>query len=70
MHPAPLPAIPSGDPKLVLAGKFNLYETPEGGVHLSLLVDGDEEARHFEIPAMLLKMAGGGQLNKLLGIGG
>jgi hypothetical protein len=45
-------------PEPLLKGRFNLYETPDGGFHLAYVPDGDgEEARHLEIPAFAVKMA-------------
>lgn len=45
-------------PTLLAAGKFSLYRTPKGAIHLALLVDGESEPKHVEIPAMALKMFG------------
>lgn len=44
------------EPELIAAGKFALYKTPKGGMHLSMLVEGETEPRHMEIPAMMVKM--------------
>jgi len=38
------------------SGKFALYQTPNGGMHLTLLVEGESEPRHVEIPKMMVKM--------------
>jgi hypothetical protein len=45
--------------KLLMNGKFSLYETPEGGLHVAYVPDGDQddEPKHLEIPAMVVKMA-------------
>lgn len=44
------------EPTPLAKGKFALYQTPKGGMHLSLHVDGENEPRHIEIPAMMLKL--------------
>lgn len=41
----------------ILKGRFNLYETPDGGFHIAYLPDEDTEIRHLEIPAMVIRMA-------------
>lgn len=46
----------TGEPKRIASGKFALYQTPKGGAHLTLAVDGEETPRHIEIPAMMVKM--------------
>lgn len=46
------------------SGKFALYKTPEGGMHMTLKLDGDEETRHFDVPSFVLKM-----LPKMPGLG-
>lgn len=54
-------------PEALAKGSFALYKTPKGGLHLALRVEGEDEVRHVEVPAFLLKGAGGGMLAKLLG---
>lgn len=44
-------------PEPFLKGRFNLYETPDGGYHLSYLPDGETETRHMEIPGKAVKFA-------------
>ncbi len=44
------------EPIKIISGKFTLYQTPKGGMHLSMHADGEEEPRHIEIPAMMVKM--------------
>lgn len=44
-------------PEPILKGRFNLYETPDGGFHIAYLADDDTETKHFEIPAMVIRMA-------------
>ncbi len=55
--------------KLLMNGKFSLYETPEGGLHIAYSPEGEEEeTKHLEIPAMVVKMArmsAEGKLNPL-----
>lgn len=43
-------------PTPLVQGKFALYETPKGGMHLSLQVDGEAEPRHVEIPPLMIRM--------------
>jgi hypothetical protein len=53
-------------PEPFLKGRFNLYETPEGGYHLAYIPDGETETKHMEIPAMAVKtarLAAEGKLN-------
>lgn len=44
------------EPVRLASGKFSLYQTPKGGVHLTLMVEGETEERHVELPAMVVKM--------------
>jgi len=44
------------EPQALVSGKFTLYQTPKGGMHLALQVEGETEPRHVEIPAMMVKM--------------
>jgi Mn-containing catalase len=44
------------EPIKVASGKFALWQTPKGGMHLTLQVEGEEEPRHVEIPSMMVKM--------------
>lgn len=64
--------IPAPDP--FLKGRFSLYHTPDGGIHVAAIFDGDEETKHTEIPAMVLKMAermgSGNPLSMLMNLGG
>lgn len=71
-----LPAVPDRGPESVapvpfLKGAFSLYTTPDGGYHLACRLDGEDEDRHFPVPAMLVKMAemrtGGGLLARFTG---
>lgn len=41
---------------MITSGKFALFATPSGGVHLTLKIEGEEEERHVEVPKMMLKM--------------
>jgi hypothetical protein len=40
-----------------LRGRFTLYDTPDGGMHIAYKPDGSETTEHFEIPGKVLKMA-------------
>lgn len=44
-------------PEPILKGRFNLYETPDGGFHIAYIADGETDTRHLEIPAMVIRMA-------------
>jgi len=44
-------------PEPILKGRFNLYETPDGGFHIAYVADDETETRHLEIPAMVVRMA-------------
>lgn len=44
-------------PEPTLMGRFNMWETPEGGFHIAYIADGDTETRHLEIPGMVVRMA-------------
>ncbi len=44
-------------PEPFLKGRFNIYETAEGGYHLAYLADGETETRHMEVPPMAVRMA-------------
>lgn len=44
------------EPTKVAAGKFAIYQTPKGGMHLTLQVDGEEEPRHMDFPPLMVKM--------------
>lgn len=52
-------------PNPVMNGRFALYETPDGGYHIAYQPDGDTEARHLEIPAIVIKMAKASAAGKL-----
>jgi len=42
----------------VMSGRFSLYETPDGGVHIAYKPDGDDaETRHVAIPGFIAKAA-------------
>lgn len=38
-------------------GKYSLYDTPDGGIHVAYSVEGSEEIQHIEVPGRLLQMA-------------
>lgn len=60
------PDIPSAEviePRI--RGRFNLYDTPDGSIHIAYVADGEEETKHFEIPAMLIKLAKAGAEGKM-----
>jgi hypothetical protein len=56
------------EPAHLFSGRFSLFETPGGGYHLAYTPDGDEEARHIEIPAAAvhaMKMAAEGGMTPM-----
>ena len=44
-------------PEPRMKGRFNLFDTPDGGLHISYLIDGTEEIQHINIPGQVLSMA-------------
>jgi hypothetical protein len=54
-------------PQKLAGGKFAVYQTPKGGVHVSLQLDGEDEPRHIDVPPMMLKMMGGNPLLSMFG---
>lgn len=40
----------------IVRGKFALFETPNGGYHLTLQLDNEAEPRHIEVPKMMVKL--------------
>jgi hypothetical protein len=46
-------------------GRFTLYETPDGGYHIAYVADGQDDTRHLEIPAFLVRMAKAGAEGRL-----
>jgi hypothetical protein len=59
------------NPEPMLKGRFAIYETPDGGLHLAYRADGEDEDRHVPIPALALKVmsakVGKANLNKFFG---
>jgi hypothetical protein len=47
---------PEAMPTLLLKGKFGIFETPEGGVHLVFNLDGQDGDKHMEFTPVMLKM--------------
>lgn len=45
------------DPVPFLMGRFSLFETPGGGMHLTWRPDGEEEDQHIDVPGWILKVA-------------
>jgi hypothetical protein len=41
----------------LISGRFSVYETQNGGAHIALQLDGEEDTRHMEFPRAILKMA-------------
>lgn len=40
-----------------MRGKFSIYETPDGGLHIAYVLAGDDETKHLALPAAMVKMA-------------
>lgn len=40
----------------LLKGRFAMYETPEGGYHIAYINDGQDDTRHIEIPAFIVRL--------------
>lgn len=49
-----------------MKGKFSLYETPGGGIHLSYWTEQHGEG-HRDFPGRLVKMMSTGRLSKMFG---
>jgi hypothetical protein len=58
----PVPAIA---PEPVMKGRFNLWETADGGYRIGYIPDGDSEAKYFDIPGIAVRMAKMGVEGKL-----
>jgi hypothetical protein len=63
-------------PEPRLKGRFNVYETPDGGLHIAYqpdpVDDQEQEIQHIEIPAKVIKLAqmiNGGKMNPLAAMG-
>jgi hypothetical protein len=44
-------------PEPRIKGRFNLFDTPDGGLHIAYQRDDSEETEHLELPGKLLKLA-------------
>ena len=44
-------------PEPAIKGRFNLWEMPDGGFHIAYIPDGDTDAKHLEIPGIVIRMA-------------
>lgn len=40
-----------------MKGKFAIFETPQGGLHIAYRLDGTEEDKHIDLPPAMIKMA-------------
>jgi hypothetical protein len=38
-------------------GRYNLFDTPDGGIHISYTIDGTDKTEHIDVPGRFLKMA-------------
>lgn len=55
----------NGGPKLVHKGRYTLYETPTGGLHLVYLRDDKTETDHMEIPGAFVALFNAAAAGKL-----
>ena len=44
-------------PEPILKGRFNMWETPDGGFHIAYVADGTDETQHIEVPGMAVNVA-------------
>jgi hypothetical protein len=44
-------------PEPVMKGRFNLYETPDGGYHIAYQKDGEENIEHIDVPGFVINGA-------------
>lgn len=47
----------AAQPQALARGRFALYETPDGGMHISVRLDQEDEDRHVNIPRRMVKLA-------------
>lgn len=47
--------IQAAAPQALIKGKFGIFETPEGGVHLVFQIEGQEGDKHMEFSPVMLK---------------
>ena len=40
----------------LIKGRFSIYETGDGGIHLAFRLDGDSEDRHAELNRAMVRM--------------
>jgi hypothetical protein len=55
-----------------MKGRFNLYDTADGGLHISYQEDDREEIQHIDVPGQVLamaKMLESGSMNPLQALG-
>jgi hypothetical protein len=38
-------------------GRYNMFDTPDGGLHIAYTVDGEDVTQHIEVPGRILQMA-------------
>jgi hypothetical protein len=42
-------------PELLVKGQFGIFETPDGGIHLTVKMEGSEDVKHMEFSPMMLR---------------
>ena len=58
-----IPIIPEGDilptpvPVILHEGRYRLYRTPLGGLHIVYLPDGADNEEHIDMPAGMLRLS-------------
>jgi hypothetical protein len=40
-----------------MKGRFSVYDTPDGGIHIVYQEDDSEESKHLEVPGHIFRMA-------------
>ena len=62
----------SAEPGLMTRGRFSIYKTEDGGLHIAYQLDGQAEDGHLPVPGGIVRMAlaamtGKGPMAMLLG---
>ena len=55
----------TADPTPLMRGRFSLYETVQGGYHLTWRAEGEDVDQHAEVPPMVVKLARKGGMNPM-----
>jgi hypothetical protein len=49
--------VDAANPVPYMRGRFNLFHTPGGGLHIAYQEDGKEEIQHIDIPGQVVRAA-------------